>query len=458
MLRGDPGAPVAGFRHDSRQVQPGDCFVALPGARTDGHLHVPAAAAAGAACALVARDVPGVPPGMALIRVPDPLLALGSAAARHRQQFPVRVAAVTGSVGKTTTKDLVWAVLSRRYRTLRNPGNLNSEVGLPLAILNGLGPEHGAAVLEMAMRGPGQIAYLASIARPEVGVVTCVAPVHLELLGTIENIARAKAELVQALPADGVAILNGDDPRVAAMAAAHPRRVVYYGKVARGTEFVALEGAEPAPPPPGGLGAQRLRVRSHAGQAQVYLPVPGEHVALDALAALAAGLVMGLSLEEAAEGLSTVDPGEFRMRLVETGGVRILDDTYNASPASVKAALAVLARSGQGRRTAILGDMFELGALAAAAHREVGQAAAAAADVLVAVGELARGYAEGAREAGLAEVHHFVDRQAALAALAGLVQPGDTVLVKGSRGMRMEEFVERLRLLFGGPGPGGSAA
>nr|PZN36749.1 MAG: UDP-N-acetylmuramoyl-tripeptide--D-alanyl-D-alanine ligase [Bacillota bacterium] len=444
ILAGDPGTPLGGVAYDSRQVRPGDCFVALPGSRVDGHDYVGEAAARGAACALVSRPVPA-PPGFSVIRVPDTLLALGMAAARYRQRFDLPVVAVTGSVGKTTTKEMAAAVLGRRYRTLRNAGNLNSEVGLPVVLLNELGPEHEAAVLEMGMRGLGEIAYLCSIARPRVAVVTNVGPTHLELLGSIENIARAKAEAVQALPPDGVAVLNGDDPRVRAMAALAPGEVILYSlEGALGPRFVTVQHLRPAQVPGLPVPGTAFTLVTYAGEAEVVLPAPGRHHVQAALAAAGVGLALGLSPAEIAGGLAAYRPAGSRQRFVALGDVLILDDTYNAAPASVKAALGVLAElPGPGRRLAVLGDMYELGEYTEAGHREVGQAAAQVADRLWAVGELARWIAEGALDAGMdpGAVEWHREKGEAIRSLLAALQPGDRVLVKGSRGMRMEEIV-----------------
>lgn len=443
LLAGDPAAPVHGFTWDSRRVTPGACFVALPGARVDGHDFVPQAFAAGAACALVGRAAPA-PPGAPLILVPDPLVALGTLAARHRAGFDLPVVGVTGSVGKTTTKELIAAVLATRFNTFKTTGNFNSEVGLPVLLLNELTAAHGAAVLEMGMRGLGEIAYLVSIARPSVAVVTNVGTSHLELLGSQENIARAKSELVQGLPPGGIAVLNADDERVAAMQAVAPGPVIFYSLAgACGPQFVTLQHLRRE-----GAAGQAFTLVTWQGSTEVHLPAPGRHNALNALAAAGAGLALGLGLDEIARGLSNYTPAGSRMNIIESNGVRLLDDTYNAAPASMKAALGVLAELGAGgRRIAVLGDMYELGQAAEAGHREVGAVAAGCADLLVAVeGEGgARWIAAGAREAGMAAVHLFTDKAAATAFLLERLQPGDTVLIKGSRGMQMEEIVAALQ-------------
>lgn len=528
VASGDPAARVTGLAWDSRLVKPGDCFVCLAGERADGHDFAGAAAARGAACILAARPVAA---GEAAVVVcPDPLLGLGRLGLALRSRFPhLRVVGVTGSVGKTTTKEMVAAVLSERFRVFRTEGNLNSEVGLP-ASLAGLTAEHEAAVLEMGMRALGEIAYLASIARPQVGVVTNVGITHLELLGTPENIALAKSELVRALPPDGHAVLNADDPRVRAMAAVTPARVWYYGLTAREAAAAhaevgsGAEGAQHGAAPraatgvPAGAGApagrsaggvaggtqaggvapdgrtagwvtaadvrpegpmgQRFRLVCHLGEAEVRLPAPGRHNLLNALAAAAVGLSLGMDLEAVARGLARFRNAGSRMRLVEAGGVRILDDTYNAAPASVIAALEVLRSFAgpDGRCIAVLGDMYELGAMEVEGHRQVGAAAARLADELIAVGGLGRHIAAGAREAlaggsaaqagggagggadggggvRLREVAEVPGNGEAVARLKARLRPGDTVLVKGSRGMKMEEIVQALAAHLDRPQP-----
>lgn len=445
LLGGSGGEGIRRVVVDSRAAGPGDLFVAVPGRRVDGHAFVGEALARGAVAALVSRVPSGEapagpdPPPAALILVDDTVAALGRLAAWHRARFAVDVVGVTGSVGKTTTKEMTAAALATRLRVLRSPGNLNTEIGLPLALLE-LRPEHQAAVLEMAMRGPGQIRYLARLARPRVGVLTVIGETHAELLGSVEAVALAKRELIEELPPEGWAVLNADDPRQRPMAAATRARVVWYGL---GSE--AQVRAED--PVPCGTGVRfRLRAPELAeGEAVVTLPMPGRHHVSDALAAAATGLVLGLDLGEIARGLARVTLPEMRSRILALGGLTVIDDTYNASPASVKAALETLDQVASGRRVAVLGDMLELGTYALAGHREVGQAAARV-DLLLTVGTHARHIREAAVAAGLAPERalHCADRAEALAILQRLLRPGDTVLVKGSRALRLEAVVSGL--------------
>lgn len=436
LVQGEPSTPVTGFTWDSRLVKPGDCFVAMPGERVDGHDYTAKAAAGGAAVILCGRPVEA--PGAAVVIAPDPLLALGQLGRIQRERFPdLKVVGVTGSVGKTTTKEMVAAVLQERFRVFRSKGNFNSEVGLPVMLMD-LAPEDEVAVLEMGMRALGEIEYLTSIAHPAVGVVTNVGITHLELLGTQENIARAKGELVRNLPSGGHAILNADDPLVRAMDRETPAQVWYYGRSARGLgqRWVTAEDWRRE----GEMG-QRFRLVTSAGEAEAYLPAPGEHNLVNAMAATAVGLSQGMSLPEIARGLERFANAGNRMRILTVDGVKVIDDTYNAAPASMKAALGVLREmAGEGRTIAVLGDMYELGPLAEQAHREVAEEAARAADLVVAVGDMARHYVAGLGQRGA----FFPTKPEAVAHLKGLLRPGDTVLVKGSRGLRMEEIVGAL--------------
>lgn len=418
-------------------VRPGDCFVAMPGEKVDGHDYVIRAAELGAACLLIARPVTA--PGATVVQVPDPLLALGQLGRHRRSQFAIPVVGITGSVGKTTTKEMIAAVLSRRFAVFRTPGNLNSEVGLPVALMD-LTAQHQAAVLEMGMRALGEIEYLVSIAQPTVGVVTNVGPTHLELLGSLANIAMAKSELIRGLPAGGTAVLNADDPRVAQMAGVAPGPVWFYGFTAahKGDHWVTAADVRRE-----GESGQRFTLVTAAGTADAYLPAPGQHNVLNAMAAVAVGLGLGLTLDEVAAGVADYVPSGNRMRIIHQQGIRILDDTYNAAPASVTAALQVMREMAGtlGRCIAVLGSMFELGVAAEDGHRQVGEEAARQADRVLTVGDLARHIAAAAGPKAI----HFERKEQVVAALQALLQPGDTVLVKGSRGMAMEEIVQSLQ-------------
>ncbi len=371
------------------------------------------------------------------LQVPDVLSALQELSGAWRAQFDPRVIGVTGSIGKTTTKELIASVLATRFRTLKSEGNFNNEIGLPLSLLR-LRPEHEAAVFEMGFYVPGEIAQLCGWARPQIGVVNNVYAVHLERAGSLEAIARGKRELVEALPGDGVAILNADEPLVLAMREHTRARVLTYG-LSPAADVRATEVETR------GLDGIRFTAR-HEGKAYpVELPLPGAHSALTGLRAAAAGLACGMTWNEILSGLR--DPGdEARIRLkVKAGprGTTLIDDAYNASPESTLAALNVLAEAG-GRRIAVLGDMLELGAGEREAHRLVGERAAEVAAVLITVGRRARWMAEAARARGLSAVIEVDDLVAAHAQVMRVVQPGDTVLLKASLGMAFAGLVKSL--------------
>ena len=440
---------------DSRQACPGSLFVALKGEREDGHDFVADAFERGAIAAIVEKelhigywilDIRQAPfqypiPNIqypACFLVEDSLKALQQLAAYWRGKHTPRVVGVTGSLGKTTTKEMIYGVVSQRFRTLKSEGNYNSETGLPLTLLK-LEPGHQRVVLEMGMYDLGEIAELAAIARPHIGVITNVGPSHLERLGTIERIAQAKAELVEALPSDGAAVLNGDDPWVRRMAARTKAKVFYYGLDqtcnlwANHIESQGLEG---------------IRFRFHHGPETIHAKVPmlGRHSVHTALAAAAVGLVEGQSWEEIIDGLR----GAAQLRLVVVPGLRgstILDDTYNASPASTIAALNLVEEL-DGRKIAVLGDMLELGAYEEEGHRKVGRRAMDVVAILITVGERGRLIAEEALAWGMEKEKVFIeaDNGRAITCLREIIAPGDIILVKGSRGMKMEEIVTTLTI------------
>jgi UDP-N-acetylmuramoyl-tripeptide--D-alanyl-D-alanine ligase len=467
-----PAAEITEAAVDSREAAPGSLFVALPGERVDGHDYVEEAFARGALCALIQRDLASRFPvidlraGRALetglgsgqmpeppfcLRVEDSLKALQEVARLWRRRLNLRVVGITGSVGKSTTKELTAEVLSQRYRTLKNQGNLNNEIGLPLTILK-LTPEHERAVLEMGFYLPGEISFLCDLAQPQVGVITNVGTVHAERAGSQEAIARGKAELARALPPapEGVAVLNYDDPWVREMARETRAAVLFYGLDERADLWADRIA---------GQGLEGISFRLHYRHETLHLRVPliGQHSVHTALRAAAVGLVEGLTWQEIVGGLRT---GKAQLRLVAVrseSGALILDDTYNASPESTLAALNLLddldpAKSGvEGRKVAVLGDMLELGPYEQRGHAMVGVRAAEVADELVTVGGRGHLIAAAARGAGLRpnRIHEFEDSQQAIGFLRERLGAGDVVLVKGSRGMRMDLIVGALE---GGPG------
>lgn len=419
---------------DSRAVERGDLFVALKGERVDGHDFISDAVSRGAGGVVAHREPPPLPVPVLLVR--DTLAALQRLGAWWRDRYPVEVIGVTGSVGKTSTKELVADVLSYRFPVHRSPGNLNSESGLPLALL-GLGPHHRYAVLEMAMYAVGDIALLCRLARPRYGIVTTIGPVHLERLGSMARIVQAKGELVEALPKDGLAVLNADDPYVRSLAAKSAAPIVWYGQSTGATvRATDVEGH--------GLEGLSFRLRFGRLAQKVRTALIGRHHVSTALAAAAMALHLGMSFAEVVEALERARPALRLQPLPGKRGTTVLNDTYNASPASVKAALDLLAEV-PGRHVAVLGDMRELGAMEEAGHREVGRYAAERAQALVAVGALGRLIGEEAARAGCLEVHFAPDAAAACQLLDDLLQPGDVVLVKGSRALALEQVVAHLR-------------
>ena len=398
---------------------------------------------AGASVVIVERPV-DLPNGadVALVQVADPLVALQELAAWWRARSSVRVVGITGSTGKTIAKEIVADVLARTLRVLRNEGNLNSETGLPMTLLR-LEPAHQAAVLEMSMYAEGEIARLAELARPEVGVVLAVHPTHLERAGSLEAIARAKAELPAALPADGLAVLNADDSRVAAMRDITPATVRTFGlgleADVRATDIESH-----------GVRGTSFTLEAPWGRRRLRSATPGRHLVPHALAAATVADHLGVPPDEVEAALAAGSHADHRMAVVEaTAGATVIDDTYNASPVSVAAALDFLGESplGPGRaRYAVLGDMLELGPDEERLHREIGAAAASVADALVTVGERGRWIAEGARAAGLRRVTDVRDAEEAVLAVERDLAPGvgDILLVKGSRGIELDRLVAAL--------------
>jgi len=453
------GQPLSQVVIDSRQAVPKSLFVALPGEHRDGHDHVGEAFDHGAIAALVHRtldvkcwvlDVTQAPaldaqasvPVPMCVKVADSLQGLQRLAAHWRARFSPRVVGITGSVGKSSTKELAWAVLRQRFNTLKNPGNLNNEIGLPLTLLR-LDNTYERVVLEMGMYDVGEISALCAIAKPQVGVVTNVGPTHLERLGTVERISQVKAELVQALPGDGVAILNQDDPHVRAMAQQTRARVFTYGLAPEADLWASDIVSE-------GLEGIRFVLHYQGEAIHTKVPLLGRHSVHTALRAAAVGLIDQLTWHEIMGGLQD---SAAQLRLVSVPGLNgatLLDDTYNASPASTIAALNLLDDL-VGRKIAVLGDMAELGNYEVEGHRKVGCRAADTVDLLVTVGHRAHLIAEEARACGLGSdaVTELEANSQAIFHLRQIMAPGDIVLVKGSRSMAMEEIVAALQVLAG---------
>jgi UDP-N-acetylmuramoyl-tripeptide--D-alanyl-D-alanine ligase len=443
---------------DSRQVIPGSLFVAIPGEKTDGHDYIGEAFRRGASFALIQRAVNAsfrtldlrsvssadtflrenlVPP--LCLRVENTVAALQQIARYWRRKLDIRVIGITGSVGKSTTKEMIAEVLSTRYRTLKSPGNLNNEIGLPLTILR-LSTGHQRAVLEMGFFVPGEISFLCDIALPQVGVVTNIGTVHAERAGSQEAIARGKSELVQALPPspEGVAILNFDDPWVRKMEEKTKARIFFYGLSPEATLWADNVV---------GLGLDGIRFRLHYRGETLHVKIPliGRHSVHTALRAAAVGLAEGMNWQEILEGLSQ---GHTQLRLAavrsQTGAL-LLDDTYNASPESMLAALNLLDEL-DGRKVAVLGDMLELGPYERSGHELVGLRAAQVVSLLLTLGQRAHMIAEAARRAGMkrSSILEFDEFDPLVDWLRSNLTSNDTVLIKGSHGLRMDRITSLL--------------
>jgi len=441
---------------DSRALKPGALFVAIRGERLDGHDFVREAFQRGAVCALIEREIdtpvqildlraeasypiPAAVEAPVCIRVQNTVAALQQIARLWRRKLPVQVVGITGSVGKSTTKELVAAVLSVKYKTLRSAGNLNNEIGLPVNVLQ-LRHEHQRAVLEMGFYVPGEIALLCDISLPRVGVITNVGTVHAERAGSQESIARGKAELVEALPEDGVAVLNYDDARVRSMSSSTKAKVFFYG-LSPEADLWADEIES--------HGLDGIHFRLHHGRETLHTRIPliGRHSVHTALRAAAVGLMDGLTWPEILNGLRQ-GRTQLRMAAVRSkNGSLILDDTYNASPESVLAALNLLEEM-EGRKIAVLGDMLELGPYEREGHEMVGLRAAQVARVLLTLGVRAHLIAQAARKAGMksSNILEFEALDAVVKWLEEHLAPTDTVLIKGSHGLHMDRITAALEL------------
>lgn len=430
------GAPaVSAVSTDSRKIVPGCLFIPWVGERFDGHDFIDAAMDSGAAGCLCARMPETLRPDKFYIQVPDTRLALRALAAAYRDRFPIPFVQITGSVGKTTTKEMMAAVLGARMRVLKTPENFNNDIGTPLTLL-GLAPEHQAAVIETGMNHAGEIAYLGALVRPDVAVISNVGDAHIEFLGSRTGILQAKCEILEHLKKDGLLVLNGDDALLDTVQS--PFRTVRCGQ----SEHCQVRITEIADH---GVEGITCTVTTERDSYRLSVPAPGEHMAYSASMAVAVGEELGLHREEIIRGAASYEPAGSRMRVIRLPRGRILlDDCYNANPQSVTAALEVLARTACDRKVAVLGDMGELGALTDQAHYNMGALAAMLGiDFVVAIGEKAARIADGAAQSGAAALH-FSARDAAAAELRAQLEPGTAMLVKASRAMHFEELVSRL--------------
>lgn len=422
---------ITGFATDSRQAGPGSLFVPIRGENVDGHSFIGKAFESGAAASFSDHEVEA--PGPVLV-VPDPRIALQQFAGWYRSTLSLPIVGITGSVGKTTSKEMIAQALTAGFNVWKTPGNQNSQVGVPVTVC-GIGKQHTAAVIEMGVSMPGEMDRIAAVVKPTLAVMTNIGVSHLEFMKTRENILAEKAKIAGYLPEDGVLLVNGDDDLLPTLRETSPHRVVTFGlgprcdwrgvslnETDRGTYFACLE--------PGGR------------RTELFVPAAGAHNVRNALAAMAAARQLGIPAEEAARAIGAYKAPAMRQQIRLVGGITLIDDSYNASPDSMRAALDVLAgRDVPGRKIAVLGDMKELGTYAREGHLETGRyARQAGVDLLAAVGELARDLAEGYGDGAA----WFATNEEAAAWLKAQAAPGDAVLVKGSRSMKMEEVAKAL--------------
>lgn len=422
-----------GVSTDTRTVQKGDLFIPLIGENFDGHEFIQQAIEKGARGVIFSHKDILLPQHITAIFVDDTLLALQDLACFHRQRFTIPVVAITGSNGKTTTKDMAAAVLSNHFHVLKTEANYNNEIGLPLTLLQ-LTQEHEVAVVEMGMRGKGQIRQLANIALPTIAIITNVGETHLELLGSIEEIAAAKAELLEVIPENGLSILNGDNIYVREKAKQAKSRIVFFG----------LQK--------GDIKADNIHIKSQSvdfvcrstnnAAFTVDIPTTGKHNIYNALAAIAVGMELGMNTDSIVSGFRGFNASPMRLHIERIGDYLVVNDAYNASPMSMVAAIDTMLEVAKGRKVVVLGDMLELGSIAVSAHEAIGEKLAQCGiEIVVTVGELAVSIANKASSCGIIHVVSCSNHEQAQAELKKLLVPGDTILIKGSRGMKMEKII-----------------
>lgn len=429
---------IAGVAIDSRKVEADFLFVPIKGARVDGHAFIPQVMESGALCTLTEQPLSDV--SFPWIQVPSTADALRDIAAFYRNSLDIKVVGITGSVGKTSTKETIASVLSQKYRVLKTEGNYNNEIGLPLTVFQ-IRPEHQVAVLEMGIDHFGEMHRLASVSQPDICVITNIGLAHMENLGSRDGILKAKTEVFDHLKPDATVILNGDDDKLCTVSQVQGKAPVFFGLDSSRDAWA--DGIENL-----GLRGTRCTLHLPAGDVRVHIPLPGEHMVYNALAGACTGLALGLSLEEIREGLATLRTIAGRSNLIDTGSLLIIDDCYNASPASMKSSLDVLATA-EGRKVAVMGDMFELGPGERELHYNTGvYAARKGIDVICCIGSLSRSTWEGARSQRTADsgsVLYFETRDEFLDKMKNVIQKGDTVLVKASHGMEFSKIVETLQ-------------
>ncbi len=440
IIHGAPETEVRNISTDTRSMKPDSLFIPLQGERYDGHRFIQEAAEKGAKVILADREGEYFFPGTVVLRVDNTLAAFHRLAAWYRGLFDVDFVAVTGSTGKTTTKNMIAAVLGKKFSVLKTPGNFNNQIGLPLTIMK-LEEGHEVSVVEMGMSGFGEIAGLVDIVRPRVSVITNIGTSHIELLGSRENILKAKMEIFDGMAAKGHGLVNTDDPLLREGIKTLCIPVTTFGTEDCDYKAVDIQTA--------GENGIAYTLQAEGGHYRIQVPLPGRHNVYNSLAAVAVGRIFGMSYEEIAEGLKGIKEEKMRLNIFTSPeGVKVINDTYNASPDSMKAALEVLNEIAEGRKIAVLGDMLEMGDYTEEGHRLVGAYAARnRVDILVTVGNNSVHIGHGARDEGMKRecIYHFQDKEKAGLMLDRLVQKNDTVLFKGSRGMKMEELAGRIQ-------------
>ncbi len=423
---------------DSRKAEAGSLFAAIRGERVDGHSFIPSVFEKGALCVLSEQELES--PAGNYIRVESTLEALKAIAEDYLEQLEIPVVGITGSVGKTSTKEMIAAVLSQKYNTLKTAGNFNNELGLPLTVFR-LRDEHEIAVLEMGISNFGEMHRLAKIAKPDTCVITNIGQCHLEFLGDRDGVLRAKSEIFDFLRPDGYIVLNGEDDKLETVREVKGIRPAFFGFGKENSVYADRIEKK-------GLDGISCRIHTEQGSFTTLIPIPGIHMVLNALAGTAVGLHYGLTLDEIRAGIESLQPVSGRFHIIHAGGMTIVDDCYNANPISMKASLEVL-QDGLGRKVAVLGDMGELGEDEALLHRQVGEfAGTLAIDSCICVGPLCRNLADGIISVNpQMEVRCIDSLQELLKVLPGLVQPEDTILVKASHFMHFEKVVEKLEEL-----------
>ncbi|NSW90514.1 MAG: UDP-N-acetylmuramoyl-tripeptide--D-alanyl-D-alanine ligase [Firmicutes bacterium] len=448
LVSGSDDTEFLNISTDSRSIRSGELFIPIKGERFDGHDYIEDALRSGGAGTITQRDITDIVKGnreaafekKVIIKVDDTLKALKDLALYYRQKFKIPFVGITGSVGKTSTKDMVACILMQEYNVLKTQGNFNNEIGVPLTIFK-LEPYHEAAVLEMGMSGLGEISSLTSIVRPQIAVITNIGMSHIGKLGSRQNILKAKMEIVEGVPRNGLVVLNGDDNLLYGLKGFLNRRTVYYG-MDEGVDYQAynIQNA--------GESGVYFDINIKGREYNIHVPLPGVHNVYNTLAAIAVGVEMEVPVDKIIEGVKFFTSDKMRLNIISYNKIKIINDTYNASPQSMEAALRVLKDiNGYKRRIAVLGDMLELGEWAYNAHFNIGKfAVSLGIDYIITVGENGKSIAEGALEAGARreKVKSFPDNIKAIEFLKDLVTEEDVILVKGSRGMGMEEIVLQL--------------